>query len=287
MSATVPVLDDRSYILPAGATGDVGYSGATWVYGAPVELASELDTDSILTGIVALTRADPMPRPSSGIQIALCVGDGDEPTIVSEYRTRAEQFVNTAGSSGVNFLPNMFGVDALPIGERLTWRLAKRDAVATPWTVRAQILKKPINGRLAQTARQYCLPNLNDDYFLACSVTTDVWTAWQSVRAAAGPAMYITHINLAQDIANRNIDVEFATGPSGSEDSNIIWRGRHSGGRMTDLIGGGHYQCVPRYVEPATRLAWRCRNRNSSGTAAEVFMSLTYVTSYLDWFEQS
>lgn len=288
MSASIPVLLDRQYILPPGAAGSLGYGHSLnpWAFGDSVVLADELDTDSVLMGICAVSFANPLSF-TAGMQIAVCTGPDDNLVVVSQYRTRVAQFVNTAGVSGINFLPNIVGVDRLPAGERLSFRLCMSTPCADGWYVRAAILKKPLAGRLAMTTdAQYCLPDAADDFVITTPAVQDEFSAWQTVRAAAGPQMYITDFILGQPTAGQWIEYEFAIGAEGDEEDNIIHRDVHHGGRMTDLIGGAHPQYVPVYVPAATRLAWRARNRNSA-IARSVSMALTYVTSYLDWFEQT
>jgi hypothetical protein len=281
MAASIPLLLDKQVCLPAGEAGNPAFANdTTWLYGDSVTLTEELAADSILTGIYAYTIVS---NPADGgVQIALCKGAIDEEIVIANFRTRVAHLANTTFSAGMQWIPTVIGIDNMPVGERISFRICRLLPIADGWFVRAGILHKPLAGRMALTATALkCYPDGADDYSITTSSTPGEWSAWNQIRAATGPDLFVTNVLGVQTVAGVKFEIEFGIGGEGAETT--IKRLPFTSGRMTDAIGGGLPEHSPFLVPAGERLAWRTRTNSASRT---VYMSFQYVEEYLEWFEQ-
>lgn len=194
------VLADRQYGAPADADGvTLVAPGGSWTYGDWVPIVPVTDAAFVLNGITL--RPDGALFDGYDFEVQIGVGDEGDEAAIANYKGIQQQVVADIGSECLH-IPNIIGIDAIPLGSRVSGRWRVQNAVQDAFLSFSHY-KKPIGGTLLTTTS----PLLCEPFGANCLSVATSATAWvpganvELLSGISAPARTIvgvvTHISSA------------------------------------------------------------------------------------------
>lgn len=201
----------------AGAAISITPSGSINANSAYTQILASASADLVLTGAVVGT-----PGAAVQFQIDIAVGaaasEANIATVAGTYGAVA------AGIQRGGLLRIPIGIDAIPSGSRLSFRIRLSTTSVTPWAFAFQYFKKPIVGTLLITKNiLQWVPNAAS--LIALTASTTGWgnVAWVQLTAATATAQILAAFVLQ---TRGDFELEFGVGAAGVEVPITAWRGR-------------------------------------------------------------
>lgn len=208
---------NTQFALPPAANAiSITPSGVSWGSSGYTTIVASTTEADVLTGIILVASGAFLQ-----FEVDVAVGAAASEVVIATVKGAGITSPFDVGRGSILRLP--IGIDAIPNGSRLSFRIRVSTTSVVAWTFAFTYLKKPIVGNYLTTAKpSKVVPSAASLIALSTSAASYANVAWVEIVTSTTTAQVLNALILLE--GNFDYEVEVGIGAAGAEVPITIWR---------------------------------------------------------------